>query len=59
MTTKFFLWACGIVLVAFLSITSYGVVTGLLPWAEYKTIWAGLLGTLLGYCARLLTEAKQ
>lgn len=59
MTNKFILWACGLVLVVFLSITSYGVLSGSFNWNEYKTLWSGLLGILLGYVARMIVEKTQ
>lgn len=58
MIQKFTLWAAGIVLVVILGITSYGVLSGNFSWEEYKTMWAGLAGTLLGYILKAMETQK-
>lgn len=54
MNNKFILWACGIVILSVLSITSWGVVSKNLEWPVYISLWSGIIGTLAGYVFKTL-----
>jgi len=59
MNNKFILWACGVILVAILGVTSYGVIAGALDWKDYQTLWAGTAGTFLGYIVKSVSLPKE
>lgn len=49
MIMKFLLWAAGVIIVALLIFTGYGVVTGSLSWKDYLPFWSGVVGLVVGY----------
>jgi len=59
MNNKFILWACGVVLVLFFAVTSYGVIDKALEWKDYLLLWSGVVGTFIGYIVRSVSVTKE
>lgn len=59
MLNKFLFWISGVFIVAMLSVTSYAAIAGIITWDRYQSIWAALLGVVVGYISRLASESKS